>query len=467
MGKGESPSTSADPLALSAKLVAVRRVTENRGKKTPGVDGEIWDIPVAKAKGVDGLQRGGYQPNPLRRVHIPKANGKMRPFGIPTIKDRAMQALYKLALEPVAEVKADPNSYGFRPGRATQDAMEQCFCMLAKTASPQWVLEGDIKGCFDHISHDWLLGHVPRDREILRKWLKAGFIEKDVFNQTEAGPPPGGIISPILANMAWDGLESAIEKKLWVPPKTELGKPNNNTRATHKVNLIRYADDFIITGASKELRESDVLPMVEQFLAERGLVLSKEKTKITPIDEGFDFLGWNVRKYQGKLLIRPAKKNIKSSLLRLTPPTEWITSYGICCSGGRSDVTTRREQGGFFTDTSDRSGNERSSLRRRSNETRRCLRPSSTKLFGRRANGTRRFIEADDLAIVDVHHNVPKVQGGPDTPANLVILHLNCHKQHHVLTGPVRVTGAQRRAATEEALRQYAETFPVLAPHGA
>ncbi|HEY0971673.1 MAG TPA: reverse transcriptase domain-containing protein [Gemmatimonadales bacterium] len=234
----------------SAKLMAVRRVTENRGRKTPGVDGEIWETPAAKAKGVDALKRRGYQPKPLRRVYIPKANGKTRPLGIPTIKDRATQALYKLALEPVAEVSADPNSYGFRPGRSTQDAIEGCFTVLSKAASAQWILEADIKGCFDHISHDWLLRHVPMDREVLRKWLKAGYIDGEVFNQTEEGTPQGGIISPTLANLALDGLERELAQKFWVPPTTKTGKPLGNFRRRYKVNLVRYADGFIIRSST-------------------------------------------------------------------------------------------------------------------------------------------------------------------------------------------------------------------------
>lgn len=163
--------------SFSGKALAVRRVTENQGKKTPGVDGITWSTPEAKSQAMLSLKRRGYSPQPLKRVYIPKANGKMRPLGIPTIKDRAMQALYLLALEPVAETKADRCSFGFRPERSTADAIEQCFTALARQISPQWILEGDIKGCFDNISHDWLLGHIPTDREILRKWLKAGYME--------------------------------------------------------------------------------------------------------------------------------------------------------------------------------------------------------------------------------------------------------------------------------------------------
>ena len=158
----------------SGKMLAVKRVTENRGKRTPGVDGRIWSTPAAKSQGVQSLRHRGYRPQPLRRVYIPKSNGKKRPLGIPTMSDRAMQSLWKLALEPVAETRADPNSYGFRPERSTADAIGQCFTLLARRDSAAWVLEGDIRGCFDNISHEWLLRNIPMDRTILGRWLQSG-----------------------------------------------------------------------------------------------------------------------------------------------------------------------------------------------------------------------------------------------------------------------------------------------------
>ncbi len=291
--------------SFSGKAIAVKRVTENQGKNTPGVDKATWSTPESKTLAVSSLSRRGYQPRPLRRVYIPKSNGKMRPLGIPTMKDRAMQALHLLALEPVSETKADTNSYGFRPQRCTADAIEHCYKALARGNSPQWVLEGDIKGCFDNISHEWLLSNIPLDKEILRKWLKAGYMEDGLLHSTDAGTPQGGIISPTLANMALDGLQAALEKAY--PWTTRRGQKV-------KVNLVRYADDFIITGVSKELLEDEVKPLVEAFMAERGLILSAEKTKITHIEEGFDFLGQNVRKYGKKLLIKPSKKNVATFL---------------------------------------------------------------------------------------------------------------------------------------------------------
>ncbi|WP_269059620.1 group II intron reverse transcriptase/maturase [Methylomonas sp. LL1] len=298
--------------SFSGKAIAVKRVTENKGKKTSGVDGKTWSTPKAKSQAMLSLRRRGYQPLPLRRVYIPKSNGKERPLGIPTMKDRAMQALYRLALEPVSETTADPNSYGFRPERSTVDAREQCFTVLSRAYAPQWILEGDIKGCFDNISHQWMLENIPMDKSILQKWLKAGYVYQNKLFPTEAGTPQGGIISPTLSNMTLDGLETLLMNRFALSNRT--GRFSHGMAARHQVNLVRYADDFIITSRSKELLESEIRPMVENFLHERGLLLSAEKTKITHIDEGFDFLGWNVRKYKGKLLIKPAKKNVKAFL---------------------------------------------------------------------------------------------------------------------------------------------------------
>lgn len=288
----------------SAKALAVRRVTENQGRNTPGVDKQTWGTPDEKWKAAVDLGNKRYKPLPLRRIYIPKANGDKRPLGIPTMRDRAMQALHLLALDPVAETIADPHSYGFRRERSTADAIEQVRNVLGRKASPKWVLEGDIKGCFDNISHDWLVANVCMDKGILRKWLKAGFIELGRLFPTQAGTPQGGIISPALANLALDGLQHEL---------TTLFRTVREARAA-KVNLVRYADDFIITGSSKEFLEDEVKPLVAKFLATRGLTLSEKKTKITHVTEGFDFLGWNVRHFNRMLVTQPSKKNVKSFL---------------------------------------------------------------------------------------------------------------------------------------------------------
>ena len=293
--------------SFSGKALAVQRVTNNDGRKTPGVDGQLWNTPEKKARAIRELRQRGYRALPLRRVYIPKNDGthRQRPLSIPTMHDRAMQALYLLALEPIAETLGDPNSYGFRPERSTADAIEQCFNVLARQHSPQWILEGDIRACFDGISHAWLLAHIPMETAMLQKWLKAGFMEKHVLSPTEAGVPQGGIASPVMANLALDGLEKLL--KAHYPPNTKRAQ-----RA--KVNLVRYADDFIITGSSPELLAHEVKPLVEQFLRTRGLELSPTKTHLTSIEDGFDFLGQHLRKYAGKLLIKPARKSVQTFL---------------------------------------------------------------------------------------------------------------------------------------------------------
>src|SRR6202011_768597 len=295
--------------SYSGKVLAVRRVTENTGKKTPGVDQIIWKTPQDKTQAVHALKSRGYQPQPLRRIYIPKSDGQRRPLGIPCMIDRAHQALHLLALDPVLETNADRNSYGFRQRRSCADAIGQCFLAL-RSADAQWVLEGDIKSCFGKISHDWLLAHVLMDRVILQKWLKSGYMEKHVLHESMDGTPQGGIISPALANCALDGLERLLQEKF--PAGKRLKSLGGEKPCVH---LVRYADDFVITSKSKELLEGEIKPLVEQFLQERGLELSPTKTVITHVEHGFDFLGQSVRRYpNGKLLIKPSKKNVGTFL---------------------------------------------------------------------------------------------------------------------------------------------------------
>ena len=280
----------------SAKFLAAHRVTTNRGAKTPGVDNVIWRTDKQKLQAVNNLKRHGYKPKPLRRHYIPKPNGKLRPLSIPTMHDRAMQALYALALAPIAETLADRYSYGFREGRCCADALEQCFTVLSQKTSAPWVLEGDIRACFDEINHDWLLQHVPMDKQMLKAWLKAGYWEKEQLFPTMKGTPQGGLISPLLANLVLDGMEPTVKAV---------------ARTKDKVHFVRYADDFVVTGATREILEQKVKPALTAFLKERGLELSEQKTVITHIEKGFDFLGHTVRKYGVKLLITPAKSKVQ------------------------------------------------------------------------------------------------------------------------------------------------------------
>jgi RNA-directed DNA polymerase len=287
--------------SFSAKALAVKRVAENKGKNTSGVDRVLWSTKNSRFKAISTLKQRGYWPKPLRRIYIPKAGGKRkRAISIPTMKDRAMQTLYKLALEPVAETVGDRNSYGFRPARSTHDAIAQSFNLLARADMPQWIMEGDIKGAFDNVSHDWIAGNIPINKVILTSFTKCGYIEAGELFPTEAGTGQGSPISPTIFNMVLDGMETEI--------KQAANEIKRRDRKNPKINFVRYADDFIVTGDSKETLDTEIRPLIIEFLGKRGLCLSEEKTVITHINDGFDFLGWNVRKYKGKLIIKPARK---------------------------------------------------------------------------------------------------------------------------------------------------------------
>jgi RNA-directed DNA polymerase len=278
-----------------AKLLAVKRVTSNKGKQTPGIDGVLWRGARAKWRAACSLRRRGYHPRPLRRIYIEKKNGKLRPLSIPTMYDRAQQALYKQGLAPVAETKADKNSYGFREGRSCADAVASAFNALSKPNSAPWILEGDIKGCFDNISFQWIVKNIPMDKTVLHKWLKAGYVENGIHYPTRKGVPQGGIISPTISNMVLDGLEETVRCAV---------------QRRCRINFVRYADDFIITGKSKSIQEDSIQPVVEGFLRERGLELSPEKTVVTHIKDGFTFLGQTFRKHGRVLHITPSIEGV-------------------------------------------------------------------------------------------------------------------------------------------------------------
>jgi RNA-directed DNA polymerase len=278
-----------------AKALAVKRVTSNKGKKTPGVDGILWKSARAKMQAVRRLRQHGYRAQPLHRIYIRKKSGTLRPLSIPTMFDRAMQALYKLALSPVAETTADRNSYGFREGRRCADAVAAAFNALSKPNSATWIWEADISGCFDNISKSWILANIPIETRILTQWLDAGYVENGIAYPTRRGTPQGGIISPTIMNMTLDGLEKVIHAAI---PRRR------------RVNFIRYADDFIVTAKSRQLLEEHIIPAVTRFLAARGLTLSEEKSQIVYIRDGFTFLGQTFCKHGNILHIIPSKEGV-------------------------------------------------------------------------------------------------------------------------------------------------------------
>lgn len=298
--------------SYSNVLLAVRKATQdNEGRKTAGVDKVLVKTPRKRGQMVDDLTNNqDWKPKPVSRVYIPKSNGKKRPLGIPTIRDRCLQAIVKNALEPCWEAQFEGVSYGFRPGRSPHDAIGKIFLSVAPHRKKKWVVDADIKGCFDNINHRYLLsviGNFP-GRRLLSEWLKAGYVDKNVFYKQREGTPQGGIISPLLANIALHGMEQAMGIKY-----------DSRGGSVGKRIVVRYADDFVILCESKE-DASKAKSEINDWLKTRSLELSAEKTKIVHITEGFDFLGFNIRHYKTndtktgyKLLIKPSKKFLKKT----------------------------------------------------------------------------------------------------------------------------------------------------------
>src|SRR3989454_3242230 len=297
--------------SYSNRLVSVRRVAQiNAGKNTPGMDKLVLKTPAARGRMVDTLAHYTlWKAKPARRVYIPKANNKLRPLGIPVVQDRCLQAMVKNALEPFWEARFEGTSYGFRPGRSGHDAIEKIFGLARPNKTKKWVLDADIRGAFDHISHEYLLkaiGPVP-GRELIKQWLKAGYVEQEMFHTTERGTPQGGVVSPLLANIALHGMEEAIGVTY-----------DYRGQLIGKRAIVRYADDFVCFCETREDAEQ-VQKILVEWLKERGLTLSEEKTRIVHLTEGFDFLGFNIRHYPApqtsrtgwKLLIKPSKESVQ------------------------------------------------------------------------------------------------------------------------------------------------------------
>jgi len=291
-------------------LVSVRRVTQtNQGKNTPRVDKLVVKTPEARGILVDILTKYiPWKPLPTFRVYIPKSNGKQRPLGIPCLIDRCLQAVVKNALEPAWEAVFEGSSYGFRPGKSAHDAIGKIYIIGCPHRKNKWVVDADIKGCFDNIDHDFLMkaiGNFPA-RKLIHQWLKSGYMENGAFYDTMTGTPQGGIVSPLLANIALHGMEEALGVKY-----------NNRGEIISQRTIIRYADDFVVFCESREDAQKSV-DLLQRWMKYRGLSLSDEKTKIVHLKEGFDFLGFNIRHYQvtntatgWKLLIKPSKESMQ------------------------------------------------------------------------------------------------------------------------------------------------------------
>src|SRR6266567_1648300 len=312
--------------SYSNRLVSVRRVTQiNAGKHTPGVDKLVVKTPAARGRMVDTLAHYTlWKAKPAKRVYIPKANHKLRPLGIPVVCDRCLQAMVKNALEPSWQARFEGTSYGFRPGRGGHDAIEKIFVLARPNKTKKWVLDADIRGAFDHISHEYLLkaiGSVP-GKELIKQWLKAGYVEHGTFQATEQGTPQGGVVSPLLANIALHGMEEAIGVKY-----------DYRGLLVGKHAVVRYADDFVCFCETKEDAEQ-VQEILVEWLKERGLTLSEEKTRIVHLTEGFDFLGFNIRHYPApqtsrtgwKLLIKPRKEAVQDVQRKLKD--QWGKAQG-------------------------------------------------------------------------------------------------------------------------------------------
>ena len=302
-------------------LLSIRKVTQiNKGKRTAGVDGYKVLTPTERETLYEQMKDYNLKSvkvKPVRRIYIEKKNSKkLRPLGIPVIKCRVYQNIVKNALEPQWEARFEPNSYGFRPKRSTHDAIANLFIKLNSRSTRKWIFEGDFKGCFDNLSHEHILtkiGSFPEAR-LVEKWLRAGYVDNDTFHGTDKGTPQGGVISPLLANIALHGME----KELGVEYRYRKDR-DSYTLKSNSIGIVRYADDFVAVCHTQKQANS-MYEKMTKYLSDRGISLSAEKTKVTHIEEGFDFLGFSIRQYRNRenasktiLLIKPSKESVKKA----------------------------------------------------------------------------------------------------------------------------------------------------------